>query len=328
MPRRATWTREQVRDVAVTQYGLITSAQLKDLGVPRSTVLWSEQQLGGMFTFVLPGVHAFEAGQQLTSIQRLAAAQLYAGPEGTVTGAAVLRFRKVRAAHHQAFGAADDVHVLVPHGSKRGSTGFAVVERTTSPPVATVDGLLRMAPTYRAVMDASRRCTDEEAVRALLFEVVQRGLASPEAINDERLKGQKRGTRFARLALEQVFAGARSIPEGEMAAMLEAAGLGRLLLNPSISTIAGSFVARPDAYDPESGVCVEVDSREHHFAVDTWEATMRRHARMVAAGLIPLHVTPGRIRQEPDAVVGDIWSAIRSAGVRDLTHLRVVPVAA
>ncbi|MGD9956042.1 MAG: type IV toxin-antitoxin system AbiEi family antitoxin domain-containing protein, partial [Candidatus Nanopelagicales bacterium] len=38
MPRRAEWSRDAVREVAARQLGLITSAQLMALGVPRSTV--------------------------------------------------------------------------------------------------------------------------------------------------------------------------------------------------------------------------------------------------------------------------------------------------
>ena len=313
MPRRAPWSREQIRDVAVAQYGLITSAQLAELGVPRSTVVWHERQVGGMFSFLLPGVHRFEPSQAVSSMQRIAGAQLYGGPDAVLTGAAVLRRRGVKAASHIAFGSDDAVHILEPHSSKRASRDFVVVERTVSLPVPRSEGLLRLAPVHRAVLDACRRCTDEEAVRALIFEVVQRRLTSVDALNDERIRGQKRGSRFARLALEAVYAGARSVPEGDLVRLLGAAGLGRMLLNPRLATVDGVFIACPDAYDPETGVVLEVDSREHHFAVESWEATMRRHARMTAAGLRVIHVSPRRLREEPEAVLDELWTAVRTA---------------
>ena len=49
------------------------------------------------------------------------------------------------------------------------------------------------------------------------------------------------------------------------------------VFNPRLYLPDGRFLACPDVYDA-SGVCLEVDSREHHFGVESWEATMRRHA--------------------------------------------------
>jgi hypothetical protein len=325
MPRRAQWTRNEVRDIAIAQHGLITSAQLKDLGVPRQTVLWHETQVGGMFSRLIYGVHRFEPAHVVTPPQYLAGAQLYGGPEAVLSAAAILRRRGVNGAFHPAFGDENEVRILVPHGCRRTSREFVVVERTTFLPQARQDGLLRIAPTYRAVLDACRSCTDEEAVQGLIFEVVQRKLASPEALNDERIKGQKRGSRFARLALEAVFAGARSIPEASLPGLLADAGLGRMLLNPTLHTNDGSFLACPDAYDAETGVVLELDSREYHFSIETWEATMRRHARMTAAGLRVIHVSPSRLREEPEAVLAEVWGAIRAAAGRPAPDLLITP---
>lgn len=327
MPRRARWSRNDVRAIAARQHGLITAAQLAELGVPRSTVAWQEGQVGGMFSFVLPGVHQVEPTQGLTPLQGLVAAQLYAGPDSVLTGAALLRYREVKAARHPSFGSEGAVHVLVEHGSRRASSGFVVVERTRSLPPAREDGLLRLAPVHRATVDACRRCTDEAAVRALVLEVVQRRLTSPDALNDERVKGQKRGSRFVRLALEPVYAGARSVPEAELVPALRAAGLGRMLLNPRLRTADGAFLACPDAYDPLTGVALEVDSREHHFDTESWEATMRRHARMTAAGLRVIHVPPSRLRREPDAVFAEVWAAIHAAAGQPSPAVTVLPAA-
>ncbi len=314
-----------MREVARGQHGLVTAAQLAELGVPRSTLAWHESQVGGMFSFVLPGVHRFEPARELSPEQHLLAAQLYGGPEAIITGAALLRRRAVQAAQHPAFGAQQQVHLLVPHASKRSSRDFVDVERTRTLPVARQDGLLRWAPMYRAVLDACRRCTDERAVHALVFEVVQKRMAAPEALNDERIAGQKRGSRFARLALDAVFAGARSVPEASLPDLLGRAGLGRMLLNARLHRPDGSFLACPDAYDPDTGVCLEVDSREHHFGVESWEATMRRHARMTAAGLLVIHVSPSRLRDEPQAVTAELRAAIDAAAERPAPRLVVQP---
>jgi len=293
-----------VREVAARQLGLITAAQLTSLGVPRSTVSRSHE-LGGMFTRVLPGVHRIDGRSPLSPLQTGMATWLYAGPAGVLTGAYVLRHRSVRAAATPAFGPEGAAHILVPHERKRLSHGFAHVERTVWLPSAWMRDGLPMAPVARAVMDAARRCSDPDAVRTLVFEVVQRGLTTPEAIEDERRKGQKRGRRFAGIALEEVFAGVRSVPEGDVRRIFEARGVIGLLYNPMLYLPDGTFLCSPDAYDPLTGTALEVDSREHHFSVQSWEATMLRHGRMTAAGLGVLHSPPSRIGRDPDGMVDE-----------------------
>ena len=304
MPRPSLWSRDAVLATAGPQLGLITAAQLTALGVPRSTVSRSDG-LGGMFTRVLPGVHRIDGRSPLTNLQVGMATWLYADPAGILTGAYLLRWRSVKAASSPAFGAAGPAHILVPHDRKRLSHGFAHVERTVSLPTAWMREGLPVAPIARAVMDAARLCSDREAVRALVFEVVQRGLTTPEAIEDERQKGQKRGRRFAGLALEEAFAGVRSVPEGDVRRAFESRGVLGLLYNPMLHLPDGTFLCSPDAYDPVTGTALDVDSREHHFQVQTWEATMQRHGRMTAAGLAVLHAPPSRIDTHPDGVVDE-----------------------
>jgi hypothetical protein len=258
-----------------------------------------------MFTRVLPGVHRIDGRSPLTTLQVGMATWLYAGPAGVLTGPYVLRRRSVKAAASPAFGADGAAHILVPHERKRVSHGFAHVERTISLPAAWMRDGLPTAPVARAVMDAARRCSDGDAVRALIFEVVQRGLTTPEAIEDERLRGQKRGRRFAGIALEEVYAGVRSVPEADVRRAFESRGVAGLLYNPRLYLPDGTFLASPDVYDPLTGTALEVDSREHHFQVQTWEATMARHGRMTAAGLGVLHVPPSRIGTDPDGLVDE-----------------------
>ena len=82
-----------------------------------------------------------------------------------------------------------------------------------------------------------------------------------------------------------------------------------LLFNPRLFLTDGRFLADPDVYH-SSGVCLEVDSRERHFSVESWEATMRRHGAMTAAGLSVLHVPPSRFRADPDGVIAEVAGAV------------------
>lgn len=308
MPRPPLWSRDAVLAAAARQHGLLTAAQLTALGVQRST-LGRSDQLGGMFSRVLPGVHRVDGRGALGVDQRDRAALLYAGPESVLTGAEILRRYGVRAAFGPGMRELERVHTLVPHARQRASHGFVTVERTRFMPGYRERSGLRIAVLPRVVLDAVRRCTDEAAVRAVIFEVVQRGLVAPEALEDERRRGQIRGSRFARLALEEVLAGVRSVPEADVRQEFLARGWTDLRFNPRLYLPDGRFLASPDVYDA-SGVCLEVDSREHHFAVESWEATMRRHASMTAAGLAVLHVPPSRIRADAAGVVAEFGRAV------------------
>lgn len=309
MPRRAQWDRAAVLALAQQQHELVTAAQLRELGVPRSTVHGRADAVGGMFTWVLPGIHRVDGRGPLTRDQRDLACLLYAGEGAALTGVSRLRRAKVRAASRPAFDTGY-VHVLVPHERRRVSHDFVQVERTVIPyAVRLVEGFA-CTTIARAVVDACRRCTDEEAVRALVFEVVQRRLTTPAALEREHLQSQTRGSRFVRLALAEVFGGARSVPEGDVRRAFVEAGWDRLLFNPVLETLEGQFIACPDVYDPETGVCLELDSREFHFDVASWEATMARHARMTSHGLAVLHAPPSRAFRDMAGLVAEVAAAI------------------
>ena len=293
---------------ASRQYDLLTAAQLVALGVSRSNLSRSNQ-VGGMFSRVLPGVHRVDGRGPLSRDQRDMATLLYAGPQSLLTGAEVLRGRGVRAAERPEFRVLDRTHALVPHAIHRSSHGFVTVERTVHMPGHYERDGLRYAVMPRVVLDAARRCTDQNAVRALIFEVVQRGLVTAAALEDERRRGQIRGSRFARLALEEVFGGVRSVAEADVRQAFLSRGWDDLLFNPRLHFPDGRFLADPDVYH-SSGVCLEVDSREHHFSVESWEATMRRHGAMTAAGLAVIHVPPSRFRADPDGVIAEFAGAV------------------
>jgi hypothetical protein len=312
MPRRTGWTRADVLALARTQHGLVTWAQLRELGVPRSTITYS-LRVGGMFSWVLPGVHRVDGDGPLSTTQRNLASLMYAGERAALTGAEFLRGFGIKAARHPALNPHDRVHVAIPHERRKASHGFVQVERSVVPWTPWLWGGLPAVPIARAVVDAARRCTDQEAVRALTIEVVQRRLVTPQQLDAERRQAQVRGSRFLRLSIEEALGGARSVPEADLRAEFLANGWTRLLFNASLFGPGQVFIGCPDVYDPITGVCLEVDSREFHFDPASWEATMARHARFTAAGLAMLHVPPSRITRDVAGVVAEFATAV---GVR------------
>jgi very-short-patch-repair endonuclease len=84
------------------------------------------------------------------------------------------------------------------------------------------------------------------------------------------------------------------------------------------------LIAMPDAWWPDAGLAVEVDSREWHLSPADWERTMRRHARMTAYGIVVLHFSPRQIRSEPVTVVATIRAALSSVRTKP-TGIRALP---
>ncbi len=96
------------------------------------------------------------------------------------------------------------------------------------------------------------------------------------------------------------------------------------MYNPTLF-VGEEFLASPDAWWPDAGVAVEVDSREWHLSPADWERTQVRHARMSAHGIIVLHYAPRRIRSDPAYVVDEIGKALQAGRGRDPLPIRAIP---
>lgn len=159
MPSRASWNRSAVESLAAGQGGFVTAKQLESLGVPRSTV-HAPAGVGGMFSWVLPGVHRLGPQRGLTEEEKNQVALLYVGYGAVLTGRSVLLRHSVRAASDCAVRPVDRVHVLVSWQRQRSSHDFVMVERTWRFPRSTrVHDDLAEASMARAALDACRRCS-------------------------------------------------------------------------------------------------------------------------------------------------------------------------
>lgn len=118
--------------------------------------------------------------------------------------------------------------------------------------------------------------------------------------------------------------GVRSTAEADLVRLIRRHRLPMPMLNPRLF-IGGEFLAMPDAWWPQAGVAVEVDSREWHLSPAEWEQTMARHARMSAHGIIVLHYPPSRIRAAGREVAAEIRSALDAARGRPLQPILARP---
>lgn len=103
--------------------------------------------------------------------------------------------------------------------------------------------------------------TDLREVRALIAGAVQKRACPLDALVGELREGHSRGSARLRRVLEEVADGVRSVTEGELRDLIQSARLPAPMFNTRLFTADGRFIASPDAWWPEAGVAVEVDSR-------------------------------------------------------------------
>ena len=299
------------------QGDLITRRQALSAGLSVDALRHRLRQ-GGPWKVALPGVYLMHSGG-LTGGQREIAAVLYAGRGCVVTGIAALQRHGVRVPM------SETVDVLIPEATKRQSAGFVRTHRTIRmPEQPLLANGIRWAPAARAVADAARGELDLRDVRALVADAVQQRKCTIEQLGAELGEGPRQGSAALRAALEEVADGVASVTEGDLRKLIKSGRLPEPMYNPQLYA-GDDFIGQPDAWWRDAGVAGEVDSREWHLSPAQWERTMSRHARMSAAGIIVIHVTPRRLRLEGAKVLAEFRSAIEAGLRRPPLPIRTVP---
>ena len=266
---------------------------------------------------MLPGVYIAATGTPTTSQSEMAAL-LYAGRPSLITGPAALR------SHHIRVASSELIDVLVPATTERSSREFVRLHRTTRMPETWSLGPLRYVSPVRAVADAVRGMSSLRDVRAVVADAVQRGHCKITELAAELAAGPRAGSALFRAALADVTEGVRSSAEGDLKDLLTGSGLPMPLFNAMV--FAGEvFVAMPDAWWPELGVAVEVDSREWHLSPEDHAKTLARGRRMSEHQMIVLRFTPRQIRTQPAEVLAVIRRTLDGARGRPPLDLRTVP---
>jgi hypothetical protein len=287
------------------QLYVITREQAVTVGVTRHA-LRHRLRSGGPWQGLLPGVYLATTGTP-TPIQQEMAAMLYAGPDSVVTGLAAVR------QHHIRGPVTELIDVLVPASRRRRDADFVRLHRTTHLPTRVWQlGPLRYALPARAVADAVRDLTSLRDVRAMVADAVQRSHCRVPDLSTELNAGPSVGSKLFREALTDVADGIRSAAEGDLKDLLTKAGLPMPLFNAAIYDGDGTFIARPDAWWPERGVALEVDSHEWHLSPHDHTRTLERQRRMGKHGIVVLPFTPREIRTQPADVINTIRHALET----------------
>ena len=272
---------------------------------------------GGPWRVLLPGVYFVGTGTPSRGQQETAAV-LYAGRGAVLTGLSALICHRIRAPM------TDIVDVLVPIGCQRRDMEFVRLHRTSRMPEHVYRfGGLRYAMAARAVGDTVREMDSLREVRAVVADAVQRGRCELGELVAELTGGPARGSALFRAALSEVIGGSRSAAEAELRELIIKARLDMPLFNASVYD-GEEFIARPDAWYPDLGIAIEVDSTEWHVRAEDHDRDVERQTRMGKHLIIVLRFKPRAIRREPDKVVAEIGEAIERARGRAPLGLRTV----
>jgi len=297
---------------------VVLSGQLEAVGVARTTTQ-RRCRAGGPWRSLLPGVVKLSNAPP-NRADRRQAALLYAGLGAVITGADALELHGMRRMPSPA----GPVHVLVPADRRRVGAGLVLVERTERLP-APGPGRWPLAPLVRAALDFARRSTDRDVVRAVVAEVVQRGLGTPAELAAELRAGSSRGSALVRAVLSEIGAGVRSVAEANARQLLRRSTLPPPLWNPRLYDQAGRLVAVPDAWFDDVAMVWEIDSLEWHLSPADYRRTVERRSTLTGLGIVVLETQPGRLDQHPADVLTDLQHHYAQALRRPRPALYAVP---
>jgi very-short-patch-repair endonuclease len=212
------------------------------------------------------------------------------------------------------------VDVLVPIECKRKDVLFARLHRTGVEPDCAREGIVRYASPARAVADTVRQLGNFADVRAVVAGGVQRRKLSIADLAQELTTGPIQGSARLRAALAEVADGVRSAAEGDLHTLVKRERLPEPMYNARLY-IGDQFLAVPDAWWPQAGLAVEVDSREWHLSPADWERTLARGARMTEHGILVMRFTPRQVRTGGPEVASKIRSVLGSPRARPLPQV-------
>ncbi|QES54852.1 hypothetical protein DEJ51_12015 [Streptomyces venezuelae] len=303
--------------IAHRQQNMATFHQLRQAGIPAATISGRSRH-GGPWQRLLPRVYLLQTGppdirQQALSAVLYAAhpgADPLAGTTAALTGGAALALLGIRDAPPE------PLDILVRSPRSPAATGRVRPCPTSRwPATIHISGIPSARP-VRAAADFAARTDQADLVRSVLANVVQGGWCHPHDLHAELRAGRVRNRPAVRAAAAELLAGVRSIAEGRARDTLAATDLPAPLWNTRLHGPDGTFLASPDAYWPDEGVALEIDSAEYHYTRDAWQATLLRRLRLESRGVLVASTTPGLLRDSPAEVIAALRALLALGAAR------------
>jgi hypothetical protein len=309
---------------------VFTTAQLRAQGISGAQA-GARCRDGGPWQALLPGVYLLRRGAA-TGEERLRAALLYAArpaipaqpcdgepqPYGdaVVTGPAALALHGFSSVPPVA--ALERVDVLVPRTRRLRSLGCAAIVRAQLLPEAEWVAGLPVAPVARAVADTAARLTDGETVRRVLTESVRDGHCAPADVVGELNRSGLLELPPVAEAVDALLAEGRSRAEDRLYALVREFGLPDPVWNVELRLPGGPGLGRVDAYWPDEGVAVRLNTRSPGVDEDTaWAEHAHRRERLERLGITVVPIMPRRLRESPEQQAMVVRTALMASAHRE-----------
>ncbi|MFF7698873.1 hypothetical protein ACF082_08365 [Streptomyces lydicus] len=309
---------------------VLTSRQLREHGVPAAE-LTERCRPGGCWQQVLPGVYLLHPGPP-TSEERLRAALLYATHRGPTvpqqgapsTDAPAVMITGLAALALHGFSETppllvlDRIEVLVARTRRLRSTGFAQIVRAADLPAPQEVTGVPTAPVPRAVADAVAGLSDAAAVRRLLTEAVRGGHCEAAAVVRELSRARLLTRPHVVDAVDTLLAEGRALAEQRLYAVVREHGLPEPLWNVDLRLPGGPHLGGVDAFWPEHGVALEIDTRAPRPEEDPLHSAFdHKREHLERLGITVVRCLPRTLREAPDQQAAVIRTALMAAPERE-----------
>ncbi|KNB49504.1 hypothetical protein [Streptomyces caatingaensis] len=310
------------------RHRVMTARRLREHGVSAAEA-GERCRPGGPWQQLLPGVYLLHTGPA-TSEERLHAALMYTRArsqgiplqpcgaeapygEAMITGLAALALHRFTSAPPLL--RLEHIDVLVPHTRRLRATGFVRPVRSPSVPRPRLLTGVPVAPVPRAVADAVARLADPEAIRRVLTEAVRGGHCEATRLYRELARARllERGPVAA--VLDTLLAEGRAAAEDRLYALVADHALPVPLWNVELLLPGGPLLGTVDAYWPDHGVAVEIDTRSRRDA-PLRDELARTHEHLAQLGLAVLAVPPRDLRDAPERLADVVRSALAASAER------------
>jgi very-short-patch-repair endonuclease len=281
--------------VAGLQHGVITRAQLMDLGLSTSAI--DRRISAGRLHVLHPGVYAV-GDRALPTLGRLAAA-VYACGDATVAG------RRSAAALHGL-----RVHNGIPEVIARPGTrkheGIGITRTRLEPDEITIVEGIPCTTVARTLLDLG----DETLVRQAEFLRVF-DLAEVSRLLERYPR--RRGTARLRRVIRRVADSERRT-RSEMEERFHALVLDANLPTPEANgTVAlGEITIEADAVWRDAKVIVELDGRQAHLTGSAFETDRERDRAAALAGWVVIRITWRQLTEQPRRLMADLRELLES----------------
>ena len=291
----------RVRAVAATRHGVLTSGDLRRLGIGRSAVATrvkaGEWERRGRVWIVRAVAIAGD-------LQTAWVLQASGASDAVVSGTLATRL--------SGWDLPGTDRILVQGGHTRVDLPGITVIRRSGGEVLGGPGGLRLSPPLEGLVDALA-CLSADAGERLLDRALQRHFTSVQEFSrvvDGRLGRGCRGAAVLRRLRDDASCGTRSEAERRMAILLKRTKSGTWIANHPLRDGLGDLVAEIDFAEKSLRIAIEVDGRAFHSDRRSFEHDRRRQNLLVLDGWLVLRFTWEQITRDPGGVVACIRAAV------------------